>query len=121
MDPQQNTAQPPSVPTPPGQGEISPTTGRDSELYNQIASGDAEPVVIKKKNKPILVSLMAVIMRYTLWLDSVKRTHERLFRALGTIWACFMGVLYLSGILIVVFSLYNRLQLPVYLEDQLHA
>ena len=120
MDPEQNIAQPPSSASGSNAG-LPPSSGQDSELYNQIAGQDADPQVVKKKNKSLLMSVMVGIMRIMLWWDSVKRTHEVLFRALGSVWAVFMGILYLSGILILLFALYNRLQLPVYLEDELHA
>ena len=123
MDPT-NNAQPPMAPsTPSAQTEpgVSPQPSQDSELYNQIAGQDLDPQVVKKANKSFLITLMAHIMRFTLWLDSVKRTHERFFRFLAGVWAFFMGILYLSGILILVFSIYNRLQLPIYLEDQMRA
>ena len=123
MDPI-NNAQPPSAPSAPsGSTEpgTQPSSAQDSELYNQIARQDLDPQVVKKPNKSIFITLMAQIMRFTLWLDSVKRTHERAFRFLAGVWALFMSVLYLSGILILLFSVYNRLQLPIYLEDQMRA
>ena len=120
MDQQQGTAQTSTTPTPPSVG-TPPSAGQDSELYNQIAIGDAEPVVVKKKSKPFLVTFMATIMRFTLWVDSIKRTHELFFHGLSVAWAIFIGIVYLSGILIIIFDCYNRLQFPIYLEDQLQA
>ncbi len=118
MDPIQNNAQPPSANISEG---LPPAAGQDSELYNQIAGQDADPQIIKKKNKSFLMALMVLIMRFTLWLDSVKRTHERFFRFLGGVWALFMAIIYFSGVLVLIFALYNRMQLPIYLEDQMHA
>jgi len=118
MDPIQNNAQPPLASTSEG---LPPAAGQDSELYNQIAGQDADPQVIKKKNKSLLMMLMVLIMRFTLWIDSVKRTHERLFRFLGGVWALFMAIIYFSGVLVLIFALYNRMQLPIYLEDQMRA
>ena len=131
MDPQQNMTQPPAAPTSPVSTEtaapapaspgLPPASGQDSELYNQIAGQDMEAPVVKKKGRSPLVALMTVIMRFTLWIDSMRRTHERFFRALGVLWTFFMAILYFSGVLVLIFAIYNRLQLPIYLEDQLRA
>ncbi len=121
MDPTQNNAQPPSAPTGTSEAGLPPASGQDSELYNQIAGQDLDPQVVKKKNKSLLMSLMVQVMRLTLWIDSVKRTHERAFRFMGGVWALCMAIIYFSGVLVLVFALYNRMQLPIYLEDQMHA
>lgn len=122
MDPVENNA--PQSPTPPSSNTgfgLPPASGQDSELYNQIAGQDVDVPVVKKKGPSLLVTIMALVMRFTLWLDSMKRTHERFFRALGVIWTIFMALLYFSGVLMLIFAIYNRLQLPIYLEDQLRA
>ena len=91
------------------------------DLYEQIARSDSEPVQIKKKNKSLLMQLIVSYMRLTLYFDSLKHTHEVFFRFLSRLWMLVMGVLYLSGIIVLVISVYNQLQLPVYLEDQLRS
>lgn len=111
MDLQQNSAQPPS--------STGAPVGQDSDLYAQIAGEDAEAQVVKKKNRSLVLTIVAAFMRVTLYVDSLRRTHEPVFHLLGAIWTLFMALLYCSGILMLGFSIYNRLQLPIYLEDQL--
>lgn len=120
MDPI-NNAQPPSAPSNKTEEGLPPSPNEGSELYAQIAREDTDPFVVKKKNKPLLVQLMAAIMRLTLYVDSLKHTHERVFSFLGIVWMLWMAVLFLSGILVLLFAVYNWLQLPIYLEDQLQA
>ncbi len=91
------------------------------DLYEQIARSDSEPVQLKKKNKSLLMQLIVSYMRLTLYIDSIKHTHEVFFKILGRIWMVIMGILYLSGVIVLIISLYNQLQLPVYLEDQLRS
>ena len=122
MDSAPNNVQPADASTSNVDVGLPPTSGQDSELYNQIAAQDvAAPPPPKPKMKSPLVALMAAIMRLTLWVDSVKRTNQRFFAFLANVWACCMGVVYLSGILVLVFAIHNRLQLPIYLEDELKA
>lgn len=97
----------------------SATNPQESELYRQISREDEVVPVVKKKGKSPLMELVVAFMRAVLYLDSLKRTNELFFRRLNVVWGIFMGVLYISGILMIVFSIYNRLQLPYYLESQL--
>ena len=107
-----------STSTPQQEQEIKP---QNTELYRQIAREDAVKPVDEKKHKSLIMSIIVGMMRFTLYTDSLRRSNELLFRKLNTLWGIFMGVLYLSGILVVIFSVYNRLKLPLYLEDQLKA
>lgn len=95
---------------------------KDSELYRQIAKEDEEPpIIVKKDHKSPIMNLVIGFMRATLYVDSLRRTNGLFFEQLGKLWAFFMGMLYLSGLLMLGFSVYNRLQLPYYLENQLKA
>ncbi|MBQ4472076.1 MAG: hypothetical protein II942_02385 [Alphaproteobacteria bacterium] len=124
MDPEQNTARPPmsNAPTEPHAGPApAPSVGQDSDLYTQIAGQDTDPQVVKKKKPSLLMSAVIAFMRMTLYFDSLRRAHEQAFHFLGLVWAFFMGVLYLSGILVLLAAVYNRLQMPILLEDQLRV
>ena len=100
-----------------------PTTRapQDFELYRHISQEDAEMPVVKQEHKSPVISAMASIMRVALYFDSVKHTHELTFRRLNALWGILMFVLYTSGILMLGFSVYNRLKFPLYLEQQLKA
>ncbi len=107
-----------STSTPQQSADIKP---QNSELYRQISREDEVRPEEKKKQRPLVVTILAGLMRLTLYLDSLRRSNELLFRKLNIFWGILMSILYLSGILMICFSLYNRLQLPLYLEDQLKA
>ena len=124
MDPEQNTARPPmsNAPTEQRVGPApAPAAGRESDLYTQIAGQDTDPQVVKKKKPSLLMSAVIGFMRMTLYFDSLRRAHEQAFHFLGLTWSFFMGVLYLSGILVLLAAVYNRLQMPILLEDQLRV
>ena len=113
----QFNTQPPSAST--GAPGPARPAGQDSDLYAQISAEDRDVQVVKKKNRSLLLSIIAGFMRATLYIDSLKRTHEPFFHFLGALWTLFMALLYCSGVLMLCFSIYNRMQLPIYLEDQL--
>lgn len=102
----------------PAPQQSSARAPQDFELYRHISQEDAMPVV-KKKHKSVIMEMLVGVMRIILYFDSLRRTHEVLFRRLNILWGFFVGVLYISGILLVIFSFYNRLKLPLYLEEQL--
>ena len=107
------------IPAPKQSSAVNP---QESELYRQISREDEEgPILSKKKQQSPLMDFVVSFMRATLYIDSIRRSNELTFRRLGKAWAVFMGILYISGILMIVFSIYNRLQLPYYLESQLKA
>ena len=127
MDPTQNNAQPPMANQQPTEQSVgpgstpNPNVGHDSDLYAQIAGQDVEAPVVKKKRPSILMSVVTGFMRLTMYIDSLKRSHEPFFHFMGMLWAFFMGMLYLSGILVLLAAIYNRLQMPILLEDQLRV
>ena len=108
----------------PSNGDVDthmPTPGASFDLYEQIARSDSETIQIKKKNKSLLMQAIVLYMRFTLYIDSLKHSHEVAFRMLSRLWMGVMGILYLSGIIVLIISMYNKLQLPVYVEDQLRS
>ncbi len=94
-------------------------SAQSSDLYNQIAGEDKDVLVEVKKKQSLVMELVVLFMRAALYMDALRRTYEPVFRVLSVLWTVFMSLLYFSGILIVIFAVYNRLQLPIYLEDQL--
>ena len=97
----------------------SARTPQDIELYRHISQEDAVMPVVKKDEKSPLIEFMAKVMRVALYFDSVKHTHELLFRRLNALWGFLMAILYISGILMLLFSIYNRVQFPSYMEQQM--
>ena len=120
MEPEKNTTPASSQKT--DETLASSAVNKNSELYHQIAREDSpgETVLPKKRKSPFMM-LMVAIMRFTLYIDSVRRTHEPLFHLLGFLWGLWVAFLYICGILVLVLSIYNRLRLPLYLEEQLQA
>lgn len=126
MDP--NQAMPPSAPVqnsapqpaanPMPQGGAQPHH-TNNDLYAQITAEDEEIVVVPKKKTTPVISAVTVFMKLTFWVDELRRSHERFFILLHTLWACFMGVLYLSGIIMLWLSVFSFMQLPVHLEKYL--
>ncbi len=116
MDPMNNTGLPPPAP----QKNGAAPSGMDEDLYAQIAGQD-DVLVTKKKSKSPFILVMAQIMRFIMYLDSLKYTYERTFRALGTLWGILMAAIYFSGVLVLFFGVYNRMQLPLFLEEQMRT
>ena len=91
----------------------------DDSLYAQITAEDViQAPVVKKQPSPFTLAI-AKFMELTLYLDSVKRTHQPLFHTLSNLWACFMSIIYAGGALTLFFAVYSMMQLPLFIEDQL--
>ena len=123
MDPNQPIPPSPSAPQQ-GPSGMPPMAGapqghrtnNPNDLYAQITAEDEEVVVAPKKKTTPIISIVAVFMKITFWVDELRRSHERFFILLRTIWACFMGVLYSAGLITLFLSVFSFMQLPVYLE-----
>lgn len=87
------------------------------ELYAQITAEDEEVVTVAPKKQSHIISLMAVLMKITFHVDAFRRSNERLFIFLHSIWAGAMSVLYMSGIITLFLSVFSFAQLPSYLKD----
>ncbi len=113
-----NTQQPRS--TVPGQPPVNPSLQADAkqtDLYSAIAKNDEEIVVVpKKKKQSPFMGLVVLFMKVTFYFDSVKRSNENLFHLLGGLWAGFMSLIYLGGLVTLFLSIYARARLPLYLE-----
>lgn len=93
-----------------------PANPMNQDLYSQIAAGD-EIRVEKKHKTSFIMSLMIDFMRLTLYLDEQRRTHQKLFHALGVFWAGVMVMLYLSGIMMFIILVYSYIQFPTYVRQ----
>ncbi len=89
------------------------------ELYAQITAEDEEVVTVAPKKQSHIISLMAILMKITFHIDAFRRSNERLFIFLHSIWAGAMSVLYLSGIITLCLCIFSFAQLPTYLKDYL--
>ena len=118
MDTNNSTPQRSTVP---GQPPVDPSLEADvkkTDLYSAIAKNDEEVVVApKKKRQSPFMFLVVSFMKATFYFDSMRRSNESLFHLLGGIWAGFMALLYLGGVVTLFLSLYARARLPLYLES----
>ena len=112
MDPE-NSAMPPASAT--------PTQDKaDDSLYAQITAEDViQPAHPKKPRASLFIQGAVRLMQVTFYLDSIKRTHEPVFRALSAFWAMFMACIYLGGALTLLFGIYHNMQLPLFIEGEL--
>lgn len=88
----------------------------NGELYAQITAEDEEVVITPTAKPTHVVSIMAVLMKITFHIDAFRRSNERLFIFLHSVWATLMGGLYLSGIVTLLLSIFSFTQLPIYME-----
>ena len=118
MDTNNSTPQRSTVP---GQPPVDPSLEADvkkTDLYSAIAKNDEEVVVApKKKRQSPFMFLVVSFMKVTFYFDSMRRSNESLFHLLGGIWAGFMALLYLGGVVTLFLSIYARARLPLYLEN----
>ena len=117
-----NNAMPPRAPTSPqAQPPVNPSMSmgnKNTDLYEAISRDDEEVVVTPKKKRPSpFMGSVVLFMKVTFYLDSVRRAHESFFHFLGGLWAGFMGLLYLGGLVTLFLSFYARARLPLYLEN----
>ena len=92
----------------------------DDSLYAQITAEDViQPMRPKKAHASLFVQGAVRLMQATFYLDSIKRTHESVFRALSAFWAMFMACIYLGGALTLLFGIYHVMQLPLFIEGEL--
>ena len=77
------------------------------ELYAQITAEDEEVVTVAPKKQSHIISLMAILMKITFHIDAFRRSNERLFIFLHSIWAGAMSVLYLSGIITLCLCIFS--------------
>ena len=92
----------------------------DDSLYAQITAEDViQPARPKKPHASLFVQAVVRLMQITFYLDSIKRTHESVFRALSAFWAMFMACIYLGGALTLLFGVYHIMQLPLFIESEL--
>ena len=104
-----------------GKPPVNPSLQADAkqtDLYSAIAKDDEEVIVVpKKKRQSPFMGLVVLFMKVTFYFDSVRRSHESFFHFLGGIWAGFMGLIYLGGVVTLFLSIYARARLPLYLEN----
>ena len=114
-----NSATPPQNPNyAQTQAPAAPNSG-NGDLYDEITKEDEEVVStpIKKKRQTPFMFLVVCFMKITFYFDSVKRSHESFFHFLSGIWAGFMALIYLGGIITLFLSIYARMRLPLELEN----
>ena len=87
------------------------------ELYAQITAEDEEVVTVAPKKQSHIISLMAVLMKITFHVDAFRRSNERLFIFLHSIWSLFMGILYTCGLITLLITVFSFTQLPIHLEN----
>ncbi|MBP5343945.1 MAG: hypothetical protein J6Y85_02595 [Alphaproteobacteria bacterium] len=105
--------------TPPSSAGSGQNTADDS-LYAQITAEDViQPARPKKPRASLFIQGIVRLMQITFYLDSVKRTHESIFRILAACWALFMTCIYLGGALTLLFGVYHVMQLPLFIEGEL--
>ncbi|MGN0919532.1 MAG: hypothetical protein ACI4OR_02080 [Alphaproteobacteria bacterium] len=109
--PKSAQAQPPTNPS-------TNVGSKNTDLYSAIAKDDEEIIMTpKKKRQSPFMGLVVLFMKVTFYFDSVRRTHESFFHFLGGLWAGFMGLIYLGGLITLFLSIYARARLPLYLEN----
>ena len=82
----------------------------DSDLLSQIAAEDEVAVSVpQKKKKPHSILMQGVIlfMKLTFIVDDAKRKYEKVFTALGYLWATFMILVYLGGVAMLGLLVYS--------------
>lgn len=113
METQQNQSQPQN---PPAGAPNNPA--RSGDLYAAITAEDEAPVEVKeKKHTSPFMALVVAFMKLTFWLDLTRRSNENVFKILKGIWGCFIGLLYLSGIITLFLCLVTFIRLPAQLEN----
>ncbi len=104
------------------QNSFKPETGTphtpvgQGDLYAQITAEDEEVITVAPKKPPHVVSVAAVLMKITFHIDEFRRSNERMFIFLKTIWSFFLGGLYTCGIITFIITFFSFSQLPIYLE-----
>ncbi len=112
-----NRAMPPQKPDQPRTSSVH--SGTDTDLYRAIVGEIKEEEILAppKKKQTIIMSAVVLFMKVTFYFDSVRRSNEGLFHFLGGLWAGFMGLIYLGGLVTLFLSVYARARLPLYLES----
>lgn len=97
----------------------APPNSAGQDLYAQISAEDVALEKSEKTKQSLLMAAVIFFMRLTLFFDSLKRSHRRLFSTLGWIWVALLGALYAAGLGMALLLGYSYIQFPHYVQKYL--
>ncbi len=101
-------------------GAIPPNSNHGNmDLYSQIAAGDEVYVHERQRRESFFMRFMVQYMRWTLAIDEKRREYQGFFSLISRLWACFMGLIYLSGFIVMGILIVSYIQFPNYIKDYL--